>query len=60
MSIDFFFQKQMEVGPDLFFRTVLNEKYEESLATVAAAVGCDAANLVFVDNITEGSNFCFL
>lgn len=47
----------METGPDLFFRTILNKKYEESLTTVAAAVGCHAANLVFVDNITEGVNF---
>lgn len=44
----------MEAGPDLFFRNILNNKYEESLTTVAAAVGCNPANLVFVDNITEG------
>lgn len=47
----------MEAGPDLFFRTFLNNRYEESLTTVAAAVGCNAANLVFVDNITEGLDF---
>lgn len=57
MIYKFPFQKQMEAGPDLFFRTILNKKYEESLTTVAAAVGCNVENLVFVDNITEGLNF---
>lgn len=44
----------MEVGTDLFYRTILNKKYEESLVAVARAVECDVENLVFVDNITEG------
>jgi len=47
-------QKEMEAGPDKFFRTVLNNKYASSLQRVALNVGCDVENLVFVDNITEG------
>ena len=47
----------MEAGPDKFFRTVLNNKYAESLQKVALSVGCDVENLVFVDNITEGLMF---
>ena len=52
----FNFQVEIECFPDIFYRITLKEKYEASRKIVAKYVGADVANLVFVDNITDGIN----
>jgi len=49
-------QKEYELYPDVFQRTIMSDKYEQSRNIVAQHVGCQPSNLVFTENITFAMN----